>query len=156
MKILGVDFTSPSNVVIPVIKGNTEVIFQAACIVDFKEMEEVLKEPIAPMMVKRGSLVSTPDFEDKDYKLAMNQYSLNKINWLVSKSLLATEGLTWETVDFGNPETWKNYATELKEAGFNDFQINTLVAGVMEANGLSDSRIEEARKRFLAGQLAKQ
>jgi hypothetical protein len=156
MRIKGIDLNKPNNVIIPVIRGDTEVIFQAACILDFKEFEQVLKEPTPPMILHKGKTVAVPDFEDRKYNDQLVDYSSKRFAWLIAKSLTATEGLEWDKVDFSNPDSWENYKTELKDLGFNEFQVSRLVNGVMEANGLSDARVKEARDRFLAGQLAQQ
>ena len=150
MKIAGIELGQPSEIIIPIIRGDQEVIFQASCIIDFDELNKVLVEPEPPSILKRGETIPAPVFNDSKYLKAISDYSANKMSWMICKSLLATENLEWDTIDFSNPETWKNYESELKSVGFNEFQIMQLVRGVMEANGLSGERIVEARKRFLA------
>jgi len=152
MKIAGIDLGQPSDVIIPIIRGEQEVIFKAACIVNMDELDKILIEPKPPQRMMRGETVATSVFDDPKYIKEMNVFSKRRIAWMVAKSLLATDNLEWETVDLQNPETFENYETELKTGGFNEFQIGSLVRGVMEANGLSESRVQEARNRFLATQ----
>jgi len=152
MKIAGVELAAPDNVIIPIIRGGTEIIFQAACVVDFSEFENVLKAPEPKIRTKPGDTVGKPIVDSAEFKTAINEYSSSKVAWMVCKSLLATKDLEWETVDFSNPETWINYEAELKGISLNEYQISKLVTGVMEANGLSESRVAEAKARFLASQ----
>jgi hypothetical protein len=151
MKISGIDFSQPSNVIIPIIRGNAEIIFQACCIVDFTELDAVLKAPNPVLRLMRGSQEAKP-VQDEKYKKELEEFGRRRIDYIIAKSLLATPDLVWETVDFNNPETYKNYETELQEAGFNTFQITQLATGALEANGLSERKVTEAREHFLAGQ----
>jgi len=150
MKIAGVELTAPGNIIIPIVRGDQEIIFQASCIIDYSEMDSVLKIPEPKMRVYKGDKDPKPQIDSPEYKALVLDYTAQKIAWMVCKSLTATPGLEWETVDWVNPESWSNYEGELTLLGFNEFQINKLVSGVMEANGLSQSRIDEAKQRFLA------
>jgi hypothetical protein len=152
MRIKGVDLTKPSITIIPIIKGDQEIIFQAACVTDYSEFEALVKKPEPPMRTVRGEKVATPNFESQDYQKAILDYGTKQTNWMMLKSLEATDGLDWETIDMSNPSTWENFEKELKSSGFNDFQIIQIIRGITEANGLSEDRINEARKRFLAMQ----
>jgi hypothetical protein len=51
-----------------------------------------------------------------------------------------------------NHQTWVKYRDELRESGLSDIEINRVVSGVMRANSLSEFAVEQAMKRFLAGQ----
>ena len=152
MKITGIDFNAPTNIVIPILRGETEIIFQASCISDYSEFEKICIEPEAPMKRFRESGKTTPDLNDKDYREKIEKFSTYRYEWMVAKSLLATEGLEWDTVDFSNPDTFANYKEELKSLKFSDIQIGQLIQGVLESNGLSESRLSEAKNRFLASQ----
>jgi hypothetical protein len=82
----------------------------------------------------------------------MNEYNSKYNDYLFIKSLEATPGLEWETVNIDDPETWKNVHEELKNADLTPTEIQRIHYGIIEANGLSDAKVEEARKRFLASQ----
>lgn len=150
MKIEGIDLDAPTTGIIPIIRGEQEIIFQAACITDFDEFERVCKLPDPPYIMKRGSTKSIPDFNDKDYLNQIDDYNSKRSSWMIAKSLLATPGLEWEKVDFENPDTFELWRDELKEKKFTDLHINQLVRGISEANGVNEERITEARNRFLA------
>ena len=85
----------------------------------------------------------------------MQEYGTRRHNYMCLQSLSATDGLTWDTVEFDKPETWANWEKELQEVGFTTFDINRVIGGIYEANGLDDNKVEEARQRFLASQRAK-
>lgn len=149
MKILGLDVQLPTNEIIPIIRGGQEIIFQASCVISFDEFDAVCKEPVPRTEFKPGSAQGTPKLNAPEYLKEVDEYNQKRIDWLCCKSLLATEGLTWEKVDFSNPDTFALFKKELQEAGFNDYHIGQLVRGVSIANGINTDRIEEARKRFL-------
>ena len=150
MRIAGIELDKPKNIIIPIIRGDEEVIFQASCLTDFGDLEKVLVEPKPPTRMMRGEITPSPVMNDPKYLKDIESHSGKRLSWMIAKSLLATEGLTWDTVDFTNPETFGNYEQELRDSGFNEFQIMQIVRGCMEANGLSSERVVEARKRFLA------
>lgn len=152
MKLNGVELGKPKNKIIPIIRGEEEIIFEAACITDQSELDNYLTDPEPPAVIRNGQTSASVDLNDKNYVEAVKENSTKRVDWMVAKSLLATEGLEWDTVDFTNPDTWGNYREELQQAGFNNFQIMRLVNGVLDANGLNEERVAEARNRFLATQ----
>jgi hypothetical protein len=72
---------------------------------------------------------------------------------MIIKSLEETEGLEFESIKLDDHTTWTNVYKEFKDSGLCDMEITRLIDGVMEANSLSDERVEEARSRFLASKL---
>ena len=71
---------------------------------------------------------------------------------MIVYSLQSTPELEWEIVNYDKPETWASYEEELREAGFSEIEIGRVVMGVMRANSLDESLIDEARNSFLHGQ----
>jgi hypothetical protein len=45
-----------------------------------------------------------------------------------------------------------NYDKELRDSGFSDTEVQRIIIGVMDANCLNDSKLDEAKKRFLRSQ----
>ncbi|HUP80812.1 MAG TPA: hypothetical protein VM260_19835, partial [Pirellula sp.] len=45
--------------------------------------------------------------------------------------------------------TWENYTTELKEAGFVDAEVSRIISGILDVNSVNEQLIDEARKSFL-------
>jgi len=152
MKIAGFDLTKKRNVIIPIILGEDEVIFQAQIVEDYDEFDKLCPEPTPPTKMNRGDTVATPYFEDPEYQKALNTHGEKRVAYMFIKSLEATKDLKWDKVSLADPETWTLYQDELREGGFNDMHIGQILKGVMEANGLSQDRIEEAKNRFLAMQ----
>ncbi len=107
--------------------------------------------PNPPESIRPGG-VRSKNIYDKKYLKALDEYANQKTAWLILTSLEATEDLVWETVDMSKPETYLNYRSELIDSGFSAVEINMLIATVMEACGLTQDKIEEATKSFLAGQ----
>lgn len=151
MKFNGKSFKSVSEetIVFPRLEGN--VVFKARAVLDYSAFETVCPAPKPVEVIGKGGVrfLST---ETKEYKEKESQYSRRRLAWTIIESLKATPGLEWETVDPNNPETWENYRTELAQAGFTIYEIGRLDNIAIEVCGLSQNKIDEALKSFLAGQ----
>lgn len=150
MKLQGREFKGPNVEIIAIPRSDGDVILKAQCILDWDEFEKVCPEPIAPTILHRGTNVAVPNFEDPGYAKNLQEYRRAQTEWMILKSLQATEGLEWETVNMSDPTTYSNFRSELSKAGFTTWQIAQIINGVMIANGLDERKIEEAKKRFLA------
>lgn len=150
MKINGKKLAPPKPTVIVIPRQEGDVVFHCQAVLDFTEFDSLCKRPMPPTIQKPGK-DPIPHLEDPDYKKAVAEFASNRINWIVLQSLLATEGLELETVQKADPSTWGNWAQELIEAGFSGMQINQIVSTVFDACGMSQEKIDEATKRFLAG-----
>lgn len=151
MKIAGVKIQGPNETVVVIARGvGKDIIFKCRAVLEFDDFEKLCPDPIPPLITKPNK-ASYHDIEDRDYKIEQLANSQRRINWMIVKSLEATEGLEFETVDRSKPETWKNIETELKEAGFSRPEINQVFEGVLEANGMSEEKLKEARARFFRG-----
>mgnify|MGYP003417831037 CR=1 FL=1 len=153
MKIKGkvVAETNIETVVIP--RPSGPIVFKAQAVLDHKDFESLCPVPQPPGVLKPGGKKGF-DYDDANYLDAQEKYAKRKFAWLVLQSLKATEGLEWETVDLGNPDTWLNYEQELRDSKFNETEIVYIVRAVLTANSLDEDKIESARQSFLAGQLA--
>jgi hypothetical protein len=142
------------HIIIPKLDENGnefDVIFRAEAVLDYQDFEKLCPRPKPPEIMKRGvGIISNP--EDPAFKKQVERWSQNKIDWMIITSLRATENLIWEKVHYDNPDTWSLYEQELKESGFSHYEIQRIINGVMIANSLDESKIEEARKRFFSGQ----
>jgi hypothetical protein len=126
------------------------IIFKARAVSDLGEFDKLCKFPVPPMKVTRDGKI--PDLQDDGYRLAVEQMGEKKWDYVHLKSLEATEGLSWETVDMANPDTYANWKKECADAGMSYVEIQRITALVIEANSLNEDAIEKARKSFLAGQ----
>jgi len=151
MKIAGKIFSGPrvETLVLPRQDGDT--VIKARAVLNFDDFDVICKEPKPPLkMVPGGG--SIPLLTDKDYAKKLELYAERQTHWMILRSLEATEGLQWDTIDATNPATWGNYRKEMTDAGFSFAEINMIVRLVIDACGLNQAKIEEATKRFLAGQ----
>ena len=112
---------------------------------------EAIKEPQAPIIQRPGK-ADIRDTSDAGYVKSMDDFSTKRTGFFVVKSLEATEGLSWDTVDINNPETWGNYFTELEGAGFSKIEIGIIIKNITDANMISDEYLKKAREDFLATQ----
>jgi hypothetical protein len=152
MKIKGKALDAPAIVELVIHRGEEKIIFRAQAVLDQDDYDEKFPRPKAPIVkvIKTGD--SFENTKDPDYVKELDKWAECRTHHMILKSLQATEGLEWETVDPDKPETFKNYADELKAAYFTPVQIMEITQLVFKANGLSQDRVDEARKSFLQRQ----
>lgn len=127
-----------------------DLVFECQAVLDFSDFEKLCPVPNPPKSMKPGQQVATPDFENPKYKKAIADLSGLQQDWMILKSLDATPGIEWEKVQRDKPETWKLWQDELKDGGLTIGEILKIQQGVITANGLDDTKMTEARERFLA------
>ncbi|HPT70880.1 MAG TPA: hypothetical protein PLE74_01200 [Candidatus Cloacimonadota bacterium] len=154
MKVNGKKIDGPSEVVIPVIRASGDIYFKAKAVLNFETFNALCPVPKPPMMQKPGE-DAVAVLNDEKYLTKLGDFTRKRTAYMIIQSLSATENLEWETVKIDDSSTWLNYETELKNAGLSDIEIGRLINGVLEANGLDDQKVEEAKKRFLATQQVK-
>lgn len=152
MKIFGqvVDLTNyVETLVIP--KGEHEFVFKARPVVeaDYSEFDSLCAKPAAPVVFVPGGQQKV-DEADATFLESLKKYRGYRTDFMFYKSLSATEGLEWDTVEADKPETWGNVQSELKAAGFLDQEIVMLYNCVIAANGLDGEKIRKATDSFLA------
>jgi hypothetical protein len=148
MKLAGKPINKPAPEVVVIPRREGDLVFKCG-VVDLSRFESIVKEPEAPVITYKDGTTAR-DVTDTQYQAAVTAYAETRMSWIVVESLRATEGLEWDSVT-SDPSTWKNYSADLKAAGFSDTEIVALINATIDANGLSNKRIEEATKRFLAG-----
>lgn len=161
MKLKGHDLTRKSIQIVPVPQGYDsetgeklpDIIFRCRKLLSYKEFDSLVKVPEAPHVIKPGN-VKEYNFDDPTYQAKMRKFERARYDYLVLKSLEATEELTWETVKMSDPQTWSNWETELEAAGFALQDINRIQDGVLAANSISPALVEEALQNFLRGREA--
>ena len=153
MKYKGQKIEGPNEEIIIIPRGTgDDIVLTARAVLDFKEFDDLITVPKPPMRMTRGESKHTPLLNDPKYKKEMDLYNQLRLSWLILTSLKATEDLEWETVDMFDSGTWNNYDEEMRDSGFSNVEIGRIIDGVMIANSLSQEKIDEARKHFLAGQ----
>lgn len=154
MKIKGVTLEAPNIKVIPIVRDSGNIYLKAAALESFDEFEKIVPLPEPPMRQYPGK-PPVPNFESPEFKKALAGRQKAMVDYMVIKSLLATDGLEWDTVDLANPDTWGNYVAELMASGFSAFEVTRIIQAVHAANSLDEDAIEKARESFLAGQQVK-
>ena len=155
MKINGKKIEGPNReyVVIPRGQGD-DIVFTVEAILDMRKFEKVCPLPKPPMRKIDG--VDIPQISDKSYLQRVNHHSEERLAWMIITSLVATEGLEWDTVDPDDRRTWSRFRKEMQDSGFSDMEINRIVAAVVGVNALDEAKIQEARDRFLRLRQARQ
>ena len=149
MKIAGQDIPREVNTDVLVLpRGNSTIIIKAEAIADFDEFEAICKKPEAPgiLTAKKGFIKNE---EDPTYKKRMEQYGLQRVGWMVLKSLVDIE---WDRVDEDEPKTWTKWEDDMKEAGFSSVERNLILGLVLSVNSLDEQKLEQARESFIQGQ----
>jgi hypothetical protein len=154
MKIQGKKIEG-SNIELCIIpRGENEpIVFKCQAVLDMEDFDRVCPLPKAPLLLKPGGK-RVLDENDPKFILARDTHSTKRVAFIILKSLEATEGLEWETVKMGDPDTWVNYEKELKASGFSQIEIIRLINTCMSANCLNEARLEKARDDFLASAAA--
>lgn len=131
-------------------RKNSQIVLTARAIADMDEFNNTMPLPTAPKIFRKGKGWSYHT-EDKNYVAEMSRYGECKLAWMVLKSLEPSE-IEWDTVDMNKPGTWKNWETDLKDNGFTQHECNLVLGLVLQANQLSEAKLEQARELFVLGQ----
>ena len=152
MKLQGQTFTGPNEAFMVLPHNGADLIFKARAILDYSRCDALAPRPKAKMITKVGG-IKEELVTDPAYLSALDRWSSQRTAYTIVESLKATPDLQWDTIKDEEPETWGNYRKELEDAFFSTNEIAKIINLVWEANGLDDEKLEEARKRFLAGQV---
>ena len=149
MKIAGkkIEGVSRKTVIIKRETGDIKFILEA--VLDDSDFEKMCPRPEPDVKLLPGG-ARVPDLESQAYKDNLEEWAQTKTHWLFLKSISATPDLEWETVDFSNPKTWKNYTDELLASGFSPQEQFKLLKGYMYVSGLDSEKVDDAVESFLA------
>lgn len=154
MKIKGQKLEKLNIEIIAIPRANgDDIIFKAQAVLDRAQFEALCPDPTPPSIMRKGDTVGKPDYTNADYIKKVEQQNEFFFDWLFLTSIAATPDLEWETIIMTEPSTWSKYRDELKESKFTDIEIGRIITGVSRANSLDEKRVEEARQRFIAGEL---
>lgn len=150
MKLNGIVFSAPIIKVLPIVRDTETYFFQCQAVTDFDDFDRICPEPVPPCKEVPG--VGRVDMlDDPEYKAQVAKRSLYFTDFLIIKSLEATPGLVWDTVDLNDITTYGNFRRELLEAHLTLVEVSTLIQTAMEANSLDEAKIDKAREDFLTG-----
>lgn len=159
MKLGGKKISGPNVSIVVFPRGEDQkdwLAFKVQAVLDMSEFEALCPTPQPPTIVVAKTNEKRQDVTDKKYLEKLKEHNALRFTWTILKSLEATEGLEWETVVLNDPSTWKNYETELKDAGLSNAERNHLVLSVFDVNSISEDRLKEARDHFLRSQAQRQ
>ena len=154
MKINGKELDGPQVQTLVIPRGDEEIVIKAKAVLDYEAFNKLNPVPTPPKKVFPGGEEQI-DIENPAYMDKLEEWAQSKTDWMILKSLEATEGLTWDTVDRADPKTWKNYKDEMAKC-FTPAEAARIINLVTIACGLDEEKIQEATKRFLATQAAPQ
>jgi hypothetical protein len=146
MKYFDKTFDSPYTQYCVIPREDINIVFRCTAVLNDEKFLALCPEPKPPIK-SDGTLL----FDDPTYKKKSLEWVDKKLSWLFLMSVKDTEGLTWDTIDYNNAETWSRYRQELRDAFFTDGEINRIVETVFKVNSLNPELFEEALQSFLAG-----
>lgn len=155
MKINGIEVSKPRLVKVHFyLEDGQAVEFAFRPLTRDDDYEKITPKPIPPEVVKPNN-VRFRDFEDANYKSAMEAWATNSAHWKFLKSIGATEGLEWDKVKTDDPSTWPLWEKEIDEL-FGIGYSSKLFESYVDANMLSEEVMEEARKSFILSKAPKE
>jgi hypothetical protein len=153
MKIHGKKVQSSYEEVVVIPRNDENLVFKARAISDYSPFEKMCPEPQGVIKMLPGGR-QIQDIASPEYLKKQREWAEHRTHWMILESLKATPGLEWETVKPSDPTTWKNYGDEMTSAGLSPAEQGRIVHCVSIANGLDQSKIDEATESFLASQAA--
>jgi hypothetical protein len=153
MKISGKEIKKQGIEIIVFPRQDGDIVFKAKPVTNFEDFDKLCPRPLPPDLLKPGG-IHVQDIEHPEYKKNLNVWAEKRSNWMLIQSLSATDNLTWDTINLSDSDTWKNFGKEIEDSGLSNLEMQKLFEIVIIACGLTQSKIEEATKRFLAGQAA--
>lgn len=150
MKIKGVEVKPPKPQVLVIPRDGNDLVFTAQYVESYEEFDKLVPRP-DPVKIKRADGFEDIDLSDKTYQEELDRWSQMRINWLYIKSLEPT-GIEYDLIRMTEPETWLRFDEEFKIAGFSEQCIEKIKLTCYEVCGVSQTKIDEATERFLAGQ----
>lgn len=152
MKLRGKTLDQKATKTIVFERPGEPVVFEAAAVLNTSDFDKICPPPTPPTIIKGDQRIL--NVEDARYKAALAERNVQYTSWLILQTLSATPELEWDKVKLDDPTTWHLWKDELTEAGLSDGEIAYILRTMMEVNALSEHRLDEARKSFLAGRAA--
>jgi hypothetical protein len=150
MKIAGIDPTTlPSEVLLVLPRGDTEIVFRAQPVRDMETFESLCPRPTPPGKMTRDGFVSLE--HDPTYQQVLAGWASQRLGYMVMKSLEPSQ-IEWDTVKESDPRSWRHWSKDLRNGGLSDTECHRVLNLVLEANCLDEAKLKKAREVFLAGQ----
>ena len=154
MKIGGQVITAPSEQILVLPREPQPIVFRAKALPDMDEFYKFCPEPKPPVKLVKGG-GTEPDASAPGYREQMTNHIKQRVGYMVIHTLAPSE-IEWDTVNADNPSTWTNWESDLRNAGLTQIEVNRVGQLVMDANSLSEDKLEQARELFLLGRVLAQ
>jgi hypothetical protein len=142
MRVNGITVAPPKPETV-VVRG---VVFTLVPVIDHAKFETLCPEPNPPQRrYPDGRVVTVTD--DKDYQAKLDIWGHRRFEYMIVESM---SGVEWDTVDLNNPETWKNYKDDMRNAGLSEAECMFILNKILDVCGLNTSKIETETQNFLA------
>lgn len=155
MKMFGKTIEGANEEFIAIPRSTGDIVFMAKAVLNYDDFEKLCPTPVPPKIMRPGG-ATTQNTEDPKYIEALNDWAQLKTDYMIITSLRKTDGLEWDTIDYGDSSTWGNYKSELIDSGFSPVEISRIINAVSIACSLNQEKIDEATQRFLAGRVERQ
>lgn len=155
MKLFGQIVKGPNIETLVLPRADFDIVISAQAILNTDTFDALCPRPRPPKIHRPGQT----DFEelpsDPSYLKILENWAKKRTAWTVLESLRATPTtvLEWETTKYDMPETWAGWQDELRAAFFTESELIAIMNVVWAANGMNQQRLDEARNRFLAGEV---
>lgn len=151
MKIHGKKIKSAYEDYLVIPRRDGDLVFKFKSVENEDDFNKLCPPPVAPLKQVPGMQNPMKNLNDPKYQEELDKWAMYKTLWMFINSILATDGLEFETVDLSDPTTYANYENEMIESGLHSREIALLMRKSAEVNVLSARKVEEATESFLAG-----
>ena len=141
----------PKTKLLVIPREDGDIVFRFTAVTDDSKFDIVAPRPKPPRSFRVG-VGTVEKFDDPAFLQALERRDSWRTDWFFLESIRPSN-IEWATVDYANPDTWKNWRTDLKEAGFSVPEVNLVFSAFVETNMINDEMLKEARDRFLASQV---
>lgn len=132
-------------------EGDICLVFDLVTVTNYEEFKAICQPP-KPFFRQYPDGRQEPVFDDPEFQKQQLEYAQRQTNWTFLKSIAATAGLEWETVNMGDPATWGNYENEL-EQWLTVMERTALLNAFIRVNSVTEESLKAARDAFLSGAL---
>ncbi len=147
MLIDGAKINIPFEKDIIIFRPEKNVVLHVAAVPYEKEFEALCPTPQPP--IKRdleGNAVEI-DYKDKKYKQAFKDWTEQRFNFMVLKSI---RNVQWESVLLEDKNTWHNWRQEALSQGFTDPEVYRILNETLAIHSPSQEMMDKMREDFLA------
>ena len=133
------------DIVIP--RPDKDIVLHVAAVPFEDEFKMAYPQPQPPVLKDITGAIIKRDFDDKNYRKKIEEWTIARLDFLVIKSVKNVE---WETVILEDKETWSNWKKECLSSGMTDPEVLRIVNETFEIHNPTQDMVEKMRADFLA------